>query len=123
MRTISIIGSGGMAAVIAQRTAEAGLTVEVISRNPSKAQALAEEDVRRKVGAFTPRPRQEILWFSAVPYSGAAAVVADYGAALAGVDASSTSPTPVAPTCPASSLRPVPARRKPQGTFLPARRW
>ncbi|HXP97451.1 MAG TPA: NAD(P)-binding domain-containing protein [Telmatospirillum sp.] len=37
MSTISIIGSGGMAAAIGGRTAKAGHTVEVVSRDPAKA--------------------------------------------------------------------------------------
>ncbi len=36
MSTISIIGSGGMAAAIASRTIKAGHSVEVISRDPAK---------------------------------------------------------------------------------------
>ncbi|PNA51949.1 NADP oxidoreductase, partial [Pseudomonas sp. MPR-R5B] len=40
MSTISIIGSGGMAAAIAGRAVKAGHTVEVVSRDPAKAQAL-----------------------------------------------------------------------------------
>ncbi len=42
MSTISIIGTGGMAAAIGGRTAKAGYTVEVVSRDPAKARALAD---------------------------------------------------------------------------------
>ncbi len=43
MSTISIIGSGGMAAAVGARAAKAGHTVEVVSRDPAKARALAEK--------------------------------------------------------------------------------
>lgn len=43
MSTLSIIGSGGMAAAIGARAAKAGHTVEVVSRDPAKARALAEK--------------------------------------------------------------------------------
>jgi len=41
MSTISIIGSGSMAAMVGGRIAKAGHTVEVVSRDNKKAQALA----------------------------------------------------------------------------------
>jgi shikimate 5-dehydrogenase len=43
MSTISIIGSGGMAAAIGGLAAKAGHTVEVMSRDAAKARALAEQ--------------------------------------------------------------------------------
>ena len=43
MSTISIIGSGGMAAAIGGLAAKAGHIVEVISRDAIKARALAEQ--------------------------------------------------------------------------------
>ena len=43
MSTISIIGTGGMAAAIGGRTAKVGYTVEVVSRDPAKARALADK--------------------------------------------------------------------------------
>lgn len=43
MSTISIIGSGGMAAAIAGRAAKAGYTVEVVGRDAAKAAALADK--------------------------------------------------------------------------------
>jgi 8-hydroxy-5-deazaflavin:NADPH oxidoreductase len=43
MSTISIIGTGGMAAAIGGRTAKAGYAVEVISRNPAKVRVLADK--------------------------------------------------------------------------------
>ena len=42
MSTISIIGSGSMAAAIGGLAAKAGHTVEVMSRDAAKARALAE---------------------------------------------------------------------------------
>jgi 8-hydroxy-5-deazaflavin:NADPH oxidoreductase len=42
MSTISIIGTGGMAAAIGGLAAKAGRTVEVMSRDAAKARALAE---------------------------------------------------------------------------------
>jgi predicted dinucleotide-binding enzyme len=84
MSTISIIGSGSMAAAIGSRIAKAGYTVEVASRDPAKARALAD---RLAAGATTETygsaPAGDIV-ILAVPYSGAAAAVADYGDALAG---------------------------------------
>jgi 3-hydroxyisobutyrate dehydrogenase-like beta-hydroxyacid dehydrogenase len=43
MSTISIIGSGGMAAAIGGLAAKAGHTIEVMSRGAAKARALAEQ--------------------------------------------------------------------------------
>jgi predicted dinucleotide-binding enzyme len=84
MSTISIIGSGGMAAAIGGRSAKAGYTVEVSSRDPAKAQALADQFAG---GATTARygavPAGDIV-ILAVPYPSAAAVIADYGDALDG---------------------------------------
>ncbi|RCS25756.1 NADP oxidoreductase [Phyllobacterium salinisoli] len=84
MSTISIIGSGTMAAAIAGRTAQAGHTVEVISRDPAKARALADQlGAGATTGIYGAAPAGDIVIF-AVPYSGAAAAVADFGKALAG---------------------------------------
>jgi hypothetical protein len=84
MSTISIIGSGGMAAAIAGRTAKAGYTVEVVSRDPAKAQALADQLAAGAItGKYGATPAGDIV-ILAVPYTGAASVVADYGDALDG---------------------------------------
>jgi 8-hydroxy-5-deazaflavin:NADPH oxidoreductase len=84
MRTISIIGTGGMAAAIGGRTAKAGYTVEVISRNPAKARALADKlATGARTGTHGAAPAGDIV-ILAVPYSSAAAVVAEYGDALDG---------------------------------------
>ncbi|MDR8398167.1 NAD(P)-binding domain-containing protein [Paraburkholderia sp. USG1] len=84
MRTISIIGSGGMAAAIGGRTAKAGYTVEVISRDPARARALADQlAAGATTGTYGAAPAGDIV-ILAVPYNGAAAVVAEYGKALDG---------------------------------------
>ncbi len=84
MSTISIIGSGTMAAAIAGRIAKAGHTVEVASRDPAKALALADQlaagAITRTYGAA---PAGDIV-ILAVPYTSAATVVAEYGDALGG---------------------------------------
>jgi len=82
MSTISIIGSGGMAEAIASRITNAGHTVEVISRAPAKAQALANKVAS---GAFTgtygATPAGHIV-ILAVPYASAVAALSDFGKAL-----------------------------------------
>jgi hypothetical protein len=85
MSTISIIGTGGMAAAIGGRTAKVGYTVEVISRDPAKARALADKFAAgATTGTYGAAPAGDIV-ILAVPYSSAAAVVvAEYGDALDG---------------------------------------
>ncbi len=84
MSTISIIGSGTMAAAIAGRTAKAGHTVEVVSRDPAKARALADKlAAGATTGTYGAAPVGDIV-ILAVPYSGAAAAVTDFGKALDG---------------------------------------
>lgn len=84
MSTISIIGSGGMAAAIAGRTAKAGHTVEAISRDPAKAQALADKlAAGATTGKYRAAPAGDIV-ILAIPYAGVASVVAEYGDALDG---------------------------------------
>ncbi|MCA0002241.1 MULTISPECIES: NADPH-dependent F420 reductase [unclassified Mesorhizobium] len=84
MSTISIIGSGAMAAAIAGRAAKAGHTVEVVSRDPAKARVLADQlGVGATTGTYGAVPAGDIV-ILAVPYSGAAAAVADFGKALDG---------------------------------------
>jgi len=84
MSTISIIGSGGMAAAIAGRTAKARHTVEVVSRDPTKARALADKlRAGATTGTYGAAPAGDIV-ILAVPYTSAAAVVADFGKALDG---------------------------------------
>ncbi|MGB7482335.1 NAD(P)-binding domain-containing protein [Castellaniella ginsengisoli] len=84
MNTISVIGAGGMATAIASRTIKAGYFVEVMSRNPAKAQALADQlGTSAATGTYGAAPAGDIV-ILAVPYSSAASVVADYGNALRG---------------------------------------
>jgi 8-hydroxy-5-deazaflavin:NADPH oxidoreductase len=84
MSTISIIGSGGMAAAIGGRAARAGHTVEVVNRDPAKARALADKLAAGATTAtYGAAPAGDIV-ILAVPYTSAAAVVAEYGDALEG---------------------------------------
>ena len=84
MTTISIIGSGNMAAAIGTRAAKRGHAVELLSRNTAKAQALAEQIGHgTTVGTFGAKPAGDIV-FVAVLYAGAVEMVTSYGDALAG---------------------------------------
>jgi predicted dinucleotide-binding enzyme len=84
MSTISIIGAGNMATAIAGRIAKAGHTVEVINRDPAKARALADKlGSGATTGTYGTTPKGDIV-ILALPYSGAAAAVADFGDALDG---------------------------------------
>src|ERR1035438_7540533 len=84
MTTISIIGSGNMATAIGTRAAKHGHTIELMSRNTAKAQALADQIGNgATVGTFGARPAGDIV-IVAVLYTGAVEVVAHYGDALAG---------------------------------------
>ncbi len=84
MTTISIIGSGNMATAIGTRAAKHGHTVEIMSRDTAKAQALADQiGDGATVGTFGATPAGDIVVL-AVLYAGAVDVVAHYGDALAG---------------------------------------
>ncbi|MFF5290512.1 NADPH-dependent F420 reductase [Paractinoplanes globisporus] len=84
MTTISIIGSGNMATAIGTRAAKHGHTIELMSRNTAKAQALADQIGNGAVvGTFGARPVGDIV-IVAVLYAGAVDVVEHYGDALAG---------------------------------------
>jgi predicted dinucleotide-binding enzyme len=84
MSTISIIGSGGMAAAIGSLAAKAGHTVEVISRDAAKARALADQvGAGATTGTFGAAPAGDIV-ILAVPYSAVLDVVKQYGEELAG---------------------------------------
>src|ERR1035438_3107259 len=84
MTTISIIGSGNMATTIGTRAAKHGHTIEIMSRNTAKAQALADQIGNgATVGTFGTRPAGNIV-IVAVLYAGAVDVVAHYGDSLAG---------------------------------------
>jgi len=84
MTTISIIGSGNMATAIGTRAAKHGHTIELMSRNTARAQALAERIGHgATVGTLGARPAGDIV-IVAVPYQSAVEVVARCGDALAG---------------------------------------
>ena len=84
MTTISIIGSGNMASAIGTRAAKHGHTIEFMSRNTAKAQALADQIGNgATVGTFGARPAGDIV-IVAVLYTGAVEVIEHYGDALAG---------------------------------------
>jgi 8-hydroxy-5-deazaflavin:NADPH oxidoreductase len=84
MTTISIIGSGNMATAIGTRAAKHGHTIELMSRNTAKAQALADQIGNgATVGTFGARPAGDIV-IIAVVYAGVVDAVANYGDALAG---------------------------------------
>jgi predicted dinucleotide-binding enzyme len=85
MTTISIIGSGNMAAAIGARASKHGHTIEIMSRDTAKAQALANQIGNgTTVGTYGARPAGEIV-ILAVLYGGAVDVVEHYGDALAGM--------------------------------------
>jgi predicted dinucleotide-binding enzyme len=84
MTTITIIGSGNMATAIGTRASKHGHTIELMSRNTAKAEALAERIGNgTTVGTFGGRPAGDIV-IVAVLYSGAVDVVKHYGEALSG---------------------------------------
>ncbi|MDB5655661.1 MAG: oxidoreductase [Tardiphaga sp.] len=84
MSTISIIGSGGMAAAIGGLAAKAGHTVEVMSRDTAKARALAAQvGAGATTGTFGAAPAGDIV-ILAVPYAAVLDVVRQYGEKLAG---------------------------------------
>jgi 8-hydroxy-5-deazaflavin:NADPH oxidoreductase len=83
MTTISIIGAGNMAAAIGTRALKHGHTVELISRDPAKAQELADRlGNGATVGKPGARPAGDIV-IVAVLYQNAVDTVARYGDALA----------------------------------------
>ena len=84
MTTISIIGSGNMATTIGTRAAKHGHTIEIMSRNTAKAQALARQIGNgATVGTFGARPAGDIV-IVAVLFAAAVDVVAHYGDVLSG---------------------------------------
>jgi predicted dinucleotide-binding enzyme len=84
MTTISIIGSGNMATAIGTRAAQHGHTIEIISRNTAKAQALADQIGGGATGAtFGATPLGDIV-IVAIPYTDTVSAVANYGESLAG---------------------------------------
>ena len=84
MSSISIIGSGNMASAIGALAVNGGNAVEVISRDPAKAAALAKEiGDGATVGRWGAVPAGEIV-ILAVLFDSAVPVVSQYGDALAG---------------------------------------
>jgi len=84
MTTITIIGSGNMASAIGTRAAKHGHTIEFMSRDTAKAQALADQiGSQATVGTFGATPLGEIV-ILAVLYTGVLEVITKYGDALAG---------------------------------------
>ncbi|MGH9088463.1 MAG: NADPH-dependent F420 reductase [Acidimicrobiales bacterium] len=84
MTSISIIGLGNMARVLATRAFAGGNTVEVIGRDAAQAAAFAKElGGGATAGVIGSVPAGDIV-ILAVPYASAAPIVAQYGDALAG---------------------------------------
>ena len=84
MSSISIIGLGGMGHAIAARAVEGGHAVEVVGRDPAKAEDLvAALSGGAKAGTFGAVPAGGLV-ILAVPNASAVPVVAQYGEALAG---------------------------------------
>ena len=83
MSSISIIGLGNMASALADRALAGGNTVEIIGRDPAKANELAGALGGATVGTAGTAPAGDIV-ILAVPYASAAAVVSEYGDALHG---------------------------------------
>ena len=84
MTTITIIGSGNMATAIGTRAAKHGHTIELMSRDTAKAQALADQIGNgTTVGTYGTPPAGDIV-ILAVLYAGAIDVVQHYGEALSG---------------------------------------
>ena len=81
---VRFIRPGNMATAIGTRAAKHGHTVEFMSRNTAKAQALADQIGNgATVGTFGATPLGEIV-IVAVLFAGAVEVVAHYGDALSG---------------------------------------
>jgi 8-hydroxy-5-deazaflavin:NADPH oxidoreductase len=83
MSSISIIGTGNMASALAGRALAGGNAVEIIGRDPTKAQELAAALSGATVGMTGAAPAGDMV-ILAVPYASAAAVIRDYGNALGG---------------------------------------
>ena len=83
MSSISIVGLGNMASALADRALAGGNAVEIIGRDPAKANELAAALDGATVGAAGTAPAGDIFVL-AVPYASAAAVVTKYGDALDG---------------------------------------
>jgi hypothetical protein len=93
MSSVSVIGLGNMAGALAGRAIAGGNAVEIVGRDPAKAEGLAASlGGGATVGTFGTVPAGDIVVL-AVPYASAVSVVAQYGDALAGkviIDISNT---------------------------------
>ena len=83
MSSISIIGLGNMASALADRALAGGNTVELIGRDPAKANELAAALDGATVATAGTAPAGDIV-ILAVPYANAAEAVSEYGDALHG---------------------------------------
>lgn len=84
MNTISIIGTGSFARILAARSLDGGNAVEVIARDAAKAESLAGAlGGNVSTAEFGAVPAGDLVILS-VPYDSAAPVVSKYGEALAG---------------------------------------
>ncbi|MGD6741614.1 NADPH-dependent F420 reductase [Streptomyces sp. BH106] len=83
MSGISIVGLGNMAQALAGRALAGGNTVEILGRDQAKAKEVAAALGGATVGTAGDVPAGDIV-ILAVPYTGAAAVVREYGDALRG---------------------------------------
>ncbi|MGB9302675.1 MAG: NADPH-dependent F420 reductase [Mycobacterium sp.] len=83
MSSISIIGLGNMASALADRAVAGGNTVELIGRDPAKANELAAALDGATVATAGTTPAGDIV-ILAVPYANAAEAVSEYGDALHG---------------------------------------
>ncbi|HEY4023247.1 MAG TPA: NAD(P)-binding domain-containing protein [Pseudonocardiaceae bacterium] len=84
MSSISIIGLGGMARVLATRALDGGNTVEVIGRDATKAATFARTLGRGATAATIGTVPSGDIVILAVPYTSAAPIVSQYGDALSG---------------------------------------
>lgn len=83
MGSISIIGTGHMARALAGRALAGGNAVEIVGRDPAKAEELATALGGATAGTVGAAPAGDIV-ILAVPYTSAAAVICEYGDALDG---------------------------------------
>jgi predicted dinucleotide-binding enzyme len=83
MSSISIVGLGNMARVLAGRALAGGNAVEIIGRDRAKAEEVAATLGGATVGTAGAAPAGDIVVL-AVPYAGAVPVVSEYGDALRG---------------------------------------
>jgi 8-hydroxy-5-deazaflavin:NADPH oxidoreductase len=84
MSSISIIGLGQMARILATRALDGKHAVEVIGRDPARAIGLAAALGRGATAGMTGATPAGDIVILAVPYASAAPLVSQYGDALAG---------------------------------------